>query len=157
MADKWMTYEAAGELFGLSAEAVRKRSRRLGWRIQAGNEGKALVLVPDGAELQPAGRPPGRPAGDHPDGLLAEVRRRAEAAEARTRELAGELATQHERAGRAEGEAAALRGAVANEQAQAARERQAREAAERELADWTAGGPLARAWRALAYRRGGRP
>ena len=32
-------------------------------------------------------------------------------------------------------------------------ERQAREAAERELAEWMAGGPLARAWRALVYQR----
>jgi hypothetical protein len=32
-------------------------------------------------------------------------------------------------------------------------ERQAREAAERELAEWMAGGPLARVWRALVYQR----
>ena len=62
-----MTYEQAGELLGLSAEAVRKRSRRLGWRIQSGNEGKALVLVPDGAELRPPGRPGGRATGDRAD------------------------------------------------------------------------------------------
>src|SRR3954471_6158562 len=30
----------------------------------------------------------------------------------------------------------------------------ARDAARGELADWTAGGPLGRAWRALIYRRG---
>ena len=153
MPDRWMTYEQAGELFGLSAEAIRKRSRRLGWRIQAGNEGKSLVLVPDGAELQPAGRPGGRPAGDHPDELLAELRRRAETAEGRTRELAGEVAELRERAGRAEGEAAARRDAEARERARADAERQGREAAERELAEWMAGGPLARAWRALAFRR----
>jgi len=149
-----MTYEQAGELFGLSAEAVRKRSRRLGWRVQSGNEGKALVLVPDGAELRPPARPAGRAGGDRADRLVLELRQRAEAAEARAERLAGELATQHERAGRAEGEAAARRDAEASVRAEAARERQGREAAERELAEWMAGGPLARALRALVYRRG---
>ena len=41
------------------------------------------------------------------------------------------------------------RGAARVQEAEAARD-----AAKAELAEWTAGGPLARAWRALAYRRG---
>ena len=47
----------------------------------------------------------------------------------------------------------ALRGAVARERGRADAERQGREAAERKLTEWTAGGPLARAWRALVYQR----
>jgi hypothetical protein len=37
--------------------------------------------------------------------------------------------------------------------AQVDAERQGREAAERKLAEWTAGGSLARAWPALVYQR----
>ena len=47
---------------------------------------------------------------------------------------------------RAEGEVAALRGQVQVAEA-------ARDGARAELADWTAGGPIGRAWRALIYRR----
>src|SRR4051812_46603286 len=85
MADRWATYEEAGEAFGLSADAMRKRARRLGWRVTAGNDGKARVLIPDGAGLSPdgrSGRPAGRPDG-RADDLPAELRRRAEAGEAR--------------------------------------------------------------------------
>ena len=57
------------------------------------------------------------------------------------------LAELRERAARAEGESGALR-----EQITAERERA--EAAQAELAEWTAGGPLARALRALVFRRG---
>jgi hypothetical protein len=72
-------------------------------------------------------------------------------AQARAHQLAGELATQRERAGRAEGEAQARRDAEARERERADA---ARKAVERELAEWTAGGPLVRAVRALVYRRG---
>lgn len=182
MPDRWMTYEQAGELFALSSEAIRKRSRRLGWRTQAGNEGRTLILVPDRAELRPPGRqaghPPGPPAGDQPDGpaaeLVAELRRRAEAAEAqagtaeaRARQLAGELASQHERAGRAEGERDVVQAEAAALRAEAARLREAM-VAERERANaalarameaearLAAGSPVARAlktWRAILAQR----
>src|SRR4051794_26445976 len=66
MPDRWATYEEAGEAFSLSADAMRKRARRLGWRVTAGNDGKARVLIPEGAGLSPDGRG-GRPAG-RPDG-----------------------------------------------------------------------------------------
>lgn len=107
--------------------------------------------------------------------LLEEMRRRAESAEARAeaeaaarreaevlaRVQAGQIAELRQDLGRAEGEAQVLQAAVAHERAQAAVERQRLEAvqAERdtaraELAEWTGGGPLSRAWRALVYRRG---
>jgi hypothetical protein len=52
----WLTYAAAGERFGVSADAIRMRAHRLGWRMQPGNDGRTLVLVPDDVELQPRPR-----------------------------------------------------------------------------------------------------
>src|SRR4051794_30840257 len=47
MAERWLTYQQLGNLLGMSAEAARQRAARLKWRKQPGNDGKALVLVPD--------------------------------------------------------------------------------------------------------------
>jgi len=152
-----MTYKEAASEFGLSPEAIRKRARRLRWEIVPWNDGKTRVVVPFGAELHPPpvrpARPAGQPAGDREE-VLAEVRRRAEAAEGRIRQLEGELADQRERAARAEGEMQATRDALAHERGQVAAERAARQALEAELAYWTAGGPWARTWRGLFWRRG---
>ena len=82
----WLTYAQAGERFGLSAEAVRLRARRLGWRTQPGNDGRTLVLVPDDADVQPRPRPPEQPA-EQPPGLDA---------------VHGALQREYERADRAE-------------------------------------------------------
>ena len=54
---EWLTYAQAGERFGLSAAAVRMRARRLGWRMQPGNDGRTLILVPDDAAIEPRTRP----------------------------------------------------------------------------------------------------
>ncbi len=107
--------------------------------------------------------------------LVDELRQRVEVAEARARaaealaeQRASELTAQYERAGRAEGEAAArlreveaAREAVGREQDRASVEQRARatavaerDVARSELARWTAGGPVARAWRAFLNRRG---
>ena len=51
----WLTYQQIGERFGLGTEAARTRVRRAGWRTQPGNDGRTLALVPDDAELRPAG------------------------------------------------------------------------------------------------------
>jgi len=96
---------------------------------------------------------------------LVEANERAGRAEARADAAQGladrrgeELAELRERAGRAEGEAATLR-----EQLKAERNRSvtqmreveaARDAAKFEMAEWTAGGPFARAVRAFLNRRG---
>jgi len=93
MTDRWATYKEAGQQFGLSADAMRKRARRMGWRVQAGNDGRARVLVPEGAGLSPdgrSGRAPSRPddRADDPQALAAladalrQERERREAAEA---------------------------------------------------------------------------
>jgi chromosome segregation ATPase len=60
MAGDWLTYAQAGERFGLSADAVRMRAHRLGWRVQPGNDGRTLVLVPEDAAVQPRRRSPER-------------------------------------------------------------------------------------------------
>jgi hypothetical protein len=150
MAERWLTYEEAGQLFGLSAEAMRKRSRRLGWKVQPPNDiqGKARVLVPDNADLHP-GRPPGHPdaatSGHRPDELVMELRRRAEAAEAQVAEL-------RDRAAKAEALAQERQDTVRHERERADRLERERDAARAELASWTAGGALERALRALMWR-----
>jgi hypothetical protein len=75
-----MTYQQAADLLGGTADAARVRARRLHWRRQRGNDGKALILVPaelgqqqasprppEQADERPPGRPPersgGRPGG----------------------------------------------------------------------------------------------
>ena len=59
---EWLTYAQAGERFGLTADAVRMRAHRLGWRVQPGNDGRTLVLVPDDAAVHPRPRSPARSA-----------------------------------------------------------------------------------------------
>jgi hypothetical protein len=54
--EEWLTWQQAGERFGLSPDAVRMRARRLGWRTQPNNEGRTLVLVPADAEVRPRER-----------------------------------------------------------------------------------------------------
>jgi chromosome segregation ATPase len=113
----------------------------------------------------PNNDPPNYPPGSDPikplhDALallqdqLKREKHRADAAEKAAQEerqrvdqQAAELAELRERAARAEGESGVLR-----EQITAERERA--EAARAELAEWTAGGPLARAVRAFLNRRG---
>ena len=57
MAERWLTYQQASEVLGMTAEAVRHRSRRLGWRTQPGNDSRTLVLLPDDAPVRPPVRP----------------------------------------------------------------------------------------------------
>ena len=190
MAERWLTYQQAAEALGMTAEAVRHRARRLGWRTQPGNEGRTLVLLPEGEAV----RPPVRSAvqtsvqtGEVSDlagvlkAQLERERERADKAEARAGQAEVEREAARIASARAESEAAALREErerllrerdVAQEEAKKLREREAeiqaererllwewdtaqvgRKAAEDELSTWAAGGPLARAWRALIYRR----
>jgi hypothetical protein len=62
---QWLTFAQAGSVLGLSAEAVRSRSRRAGWRTMPGNDGRTLVMLPESlvVEPRPPGRPPERPTG----------------------------------------------------------------------------------------------
>jgi hypothetical protein len=58
MSDAWLTYAQAGERFGLTADAMRMRARRLGWRTQPGNDGRTLLLVPADVVVEPRLRSP---------------------------------------------------------------------------------------------------
>lgn len=86
---------------------------------------------------------------------------RAAAAEEFAERRSQELAQAQGRAGQAEGVSVALRDQVTAEREHATIERARAETSARELeaaraalADWTAGGPLARAWRAFVNQRG---
>lgn len=163
-ATEWLTYAQAGERLGITAEAVRAKAIRQRWRRMPGNDGKALVQLPNGlaadnmSEPVPTRSPRVRTAVERPDikalaDSLAATReaeqrvlKELEAERARTAVHQAEAAEQRSRADRAEGAAGELRHALqrAEEAAQAAR---------MELAGWTSGGPLQRAWRAFRERR----
>jgi hypothetical protein len=163
--------EIAATLNLPSAKAGEAKARRAKWERMLGNDGFARMAVPISAPEEP--HPPRRPDAEgrrrpsegpahsptvgalvaelkaSHEQALSEMRRRAEAAEAQ----AGVVPALRERLGRVEGEATALRDAMARERQRADVEQQGREAAQRELAEWTAGGPVRRALRALVYRR----
>jgi hypothetical protein len=168
-----MTYAEIAAALGLpSAKAGEAKARRAKWERQVGNDGFARVAVPLSVLEEPNPQRRARPAtasraSEGPPQalqinlLLAELKaaqeRAIEELKASHDRLAGEL---RDRAVWAEGVAATLQGSLAHEQAQVVAEREARQAAEArleaarsEMADWMAGGPLARAWRALLYRR----
>ena len=164
---RWMTYAEIATALGLpSAKAGESRARRAKWERQIGNDGFARIAVPLSVldDPAPSRRPPDTPSKAPPnaatpvlvelkaahEALVAEALRRADTAEARLAEAERQLAevpALREAIGAARGEAAALREAVQHERA-------AHQLAQRELAEWTAGGPLARAWRAFLNRRG---
>jgi flagellar biosynthesis/type III secretory pathway protein FliH len=87
----WLTYQQAGELLGISAEAARQRAHRQDWpRRRDGNRPNdpMRVQVPDDELLRTDSKPaqttvqtPEQPY--VPNGLEAELRRQLEAAEAR--------------------------------------------------------------------------
>jgi hypothetical protein len=163
----------AAERTGLSVDALRKRIRRGRLETVKGNDGlvrvrltsadmEALRLA-DGQAGQ--ARPSRRDENDRTIRALEDgaaiLRERAEKAERRAERAEAEAGAERARASMAERgrEEAQIRAAAADREVTVrreaeARERQGREAAEREIAEWTAGGPLARALRALAFRRG---
>ena len=49
MDGQWMTYGEAGERWGCSPEAIRRRALRGHWARMPGNDGKTRVLIPEGA------------------------------------------------------------------------------------------------------------
>lgn len=158
-----LTYEELAGRLDIDVQSARRRALRHRWPKTRGNDGKARVAVP-ATVLPAAGAIVAATNATPAAGVAVAV----PAAVAVTPEVlshllsqVGEVAELRERLGRAEGEAMARRDAEAHARAEAAQERQEREravaerdAARDELAMWLAGGPLARAWRVLAYRRG---
>jgi hypothetical protein len=170
----------AAERTGLTVEAIRQRIKRGSLQSVKGNDRVLRVRLTDADLASISNRSPtGHPT--HDDRLIEALQDAAEArGEAATlrewAERAGiekalaqaEAAAARSRADRAEAEAVVLREALAREvrqleQAEASRRiaetqrgaaQAARDATQAELAAWTAGGPLARTWRAFWNQRG---
>ena len=158
---RWMTYREMARFLDMKEESARRRAQREGWPRQLGNDGRTRVGVPGDAAPADTGQSGAIDGGDDYPGevaalrdALARERDRADRAETAAA-LVPEL---RERVGRAEGEAVALHGQLLTERDRAARQvreaEAARDAAKSELAEWTTGGPLARAWRGFLNRRG---
>jgi hypothetical protein len=169
-----LTYAEIGKARGISAASAKRLALRHGWRKVAGNDGLARVSVPvtwlETSPETPLAISPVTPeanvTGDMspatvPVAWLIEAR--ADAARAK-----GEVIGLREALQRADAFAEQALGQAERERERAGREREradaadrarqatevAAEAAQRELAEWTAGGPVARAWRAFLNRRG---
>jgi hypothetical protein len=165
---RWMTYREAAEFLGMKEESARRRAQREGWPRQLGNDGRTRVGVPGDAAPSDHGSSGVTDAGDDHPGetaalreALTRERERADRAEARADRAEGHATAERARADTAEREreAARIAEATAVGEGRALRERAERAEAERaatltELEAWTAGGPLARAMRALLYKRG---
>ena len=67
----WQTYVEAATTLGLTVEGIRQRARREHWRKMLGNDGKALVMLPEDAERAPAGKPDGDVDGNQATGRAA--------------------------------------------------------------------------------------
>jgi len=69
MEPEWLSYQEVADRLGVTPEAARSRAKRLRWRRQMGNDGRALVLValeprPPGDQPMTPRLPPGRKAVD---------------------------------------------------------------------------------------------
>ncbi len=114
MSDRWLTYVDAARALGLSVEGIRQRARREHWRKQLGNDGKALVLVPNDttrlpAEQSPNDQAPNRPAtarqpADNDVAELAVLRAKVTELESRAAELRSDLEREREQAARVQAE-----------------------------------------------------
>lgn len=60
------TYAELGERLGLSADGARTRTKRQGWQVVRGNDGRARVVVPPAELPEQIPVKPVRPAGQHP-------------------------------------------------------------------------------------------
>lgn len=170
-ATRTLTYRQLADALGISLRAAEARARRRirqgQWRAIKGNDGTARFVIPlaelEAERIPTAGdtRPhaKGTTEGDtHPHApdlaeLQAVLARLTEQTATELREAraladqrAAELAELRERTARTEAE---------RDHARTERERAEQEAgkAQAELAAWMAGGPLARAFRALLYHR----
>jgi len=103
MEPEWLSYAAVADRLGITPEAARSRAKRLGWRRQMSNDGRAKVLV----ALEP------RPASDRPvtprssPGRKADADALAHALESHIKTLQGENETLRQQLDAAEARAAA--------------------------------------------------
>ena len=173
----WLSYPEAAAALGISVRAVEGRAYRGEWRKQRANDGAIRLAVPRealdparrGADVLTDGATRVASHGAHGSTesntisntiqvLLDELKASHERHAA---DLRQQVADQRKRAEAAEGREQGLTQALGRveREAMAQRERAARAEAERdraqgELESWTAGSPLARAWRAFLNRRG---
>jgi chromosome segregation ATPase len=130
MPEEWLTYREIGARLGLNVEAVRTRVRRAGWRTQAGNDGRARVLVPDRVFVEPVVDPVSEDADRiNRAGDLTGLVTLLTAAEARIGRLEKQLEAEHDRVNEARSEADRLRGEVTDLTARADRAQQTSTAA----------------------------
>jgi hypothetical protein len=168
-----LTYAEIGKARGISAASAKRLALRHGWRKVAGNDGLAGVSVPvtwlETSPETPLAISPVTGEANVTGGMSPVtvpvawlIEARADAARAK-----GEVTGLREALQRGDALTEQALGQAERERDRAEREREradaayrarqaaeaAAEAARAELADWTAGGPLGRAWRALIYRR----
>jgi chromosome segregation ATPase len=130
MPEEWLTYREIGARLGLNVEAVRTRVRRAGWRTQAGNDGRARILVPDRVFVEPVVDPVSEDADRiNRAGDLTGLVTLLTAAEARISRLEKQLEAEHDRVNEARSEADRLRGEVTDLTARADRAQQTSTAA----------------------------
>jgi hypothetical protein len=126
MPEEWLTYREIGARLGLNVEAVRTRVRRAGWRTQPGNDGRARVLVPDQAFVEPVGHGSDRVKdGVNKTGDLSGLVALLTAAEARISRLEKQVEAERDRVNEARSEVDRLRGEVTDLTARADRAEQA--------------------------------
>ncbi len=171
------TLAEASQLTGLSTEALRLRIKRGKLAAERGNDGHPRVRLTS-ADLEDIRRQVDqqkptliRQDADRANAIrvletavealreqAGRDRERAEAERDAERARAAQAEREREearvRAAAAESEAKGLREQVRAEQDRAEAERERAEAVRAELAEWTAGGPLTRAFRAFLSRRG---
>src|ERR1700683_3853514 len=102
---EWLTYEQAAERLRVSAAAVRARAMRGGWRRQAGNDGKARVLITAdvvrAAAEQPREQPRKQPRKPPNPELVNVLREHVATLKADNERLNGDLVAERQRADRA--------------------------------------------------------
>ena len=121
-----LTYREIGARLGLNVEAVRTRVRRAGWRTQPGNDGRARVLVPDRAFVEPIVQGLDRVNDEvNRTGDLSGLVALLTAAEARISRLEKQVEAERDRVNEARSEVDRLRGEVTDLTARADRAEQA--------------------------------
>jgi hypothetical protein len=152
----------------LAAEIFKEQERRARAEGEMAGLKETIRLAEEGRRDMQTERDAARTELAEQRAAFQQILSRVQKVEAERGSIAEARLLDHLAAQEAAAEAAAARSATTRAAAQAAEERAARQAAEVarntaaaaaevarvELAEWTAGGPIARAWRALIYRRG---
>jgi hypothetical protein len=139
MDGQWLTYTEAGELLKCSPDAIRRRALRAHWGRQLGNDGRARILVPEGASEALAHRSATavESAAGQVLALQAHIvtlKEQLGAAETRIEDMAGELAGERAARQAEHAQASAARTAADTATAELNVERTARQVDREQLA-----------------------